>query len=152
MSDLAISVSVEGMDLASWEPAFRSALAHAPTAFGLTVSAMLPAGALGARRSGAVKVTGSAAGSTDGPIKVLGVLISALSLAVGATQLGLKLQEGHPPSAPAAPTFVCRIEGPQGAKELIVSGTAIPSEHVLRECLKATGTPTKLSAVPPKKP
>jgi len=148
MSDLAISVSVEGMDLAAWEAEFRSALGKAPGELGLVVGTMGAAGAFGAKRSGALKVTGSGGDVLDTSIKVLGVVLSALSLAVAAAQLNLNMHPKDAPAAPPAPTFVCTIEGPQGVRQLVVTGAAIPSEHVLRECLKATGTPTKVQAAP----
>lgn len=146
MGDLAISVSVEGIDLAAWESAFRSALAKAPAELGLAVGSVSGAGAFSAKRSGALKVTGSGGDVLDTTVKVLGVLLSALSLAVAAAQLNLNMQPKAAPAAPSAPTFVCTIEGPQGVRQLVVTGAAIPSEHVLRECLEATGTPTKVQA------
>lgn len=148
MGDLAISVSVEGMDLAAWEAEFRSALAKAPGELGLVVGAMGGTGAFGAKRSGALKVTGSGGDVLDTSVKVLGAVLSALSLAVATAQLGLNMQAKEAPAVPVAPTFVCTIEGPQGVRQLVVTGAAIPSEHVLRECLKATGTPTKVQAAP----
>jgi hypothetical protein len=145
LSEFGISVSIEGLDLAAWESEFRSALAKAPADLGLAISAIGGAGALGAKRSGAVKVTGTGKDAMDTPIKALGLIIAALSLAVGLAQLNKEQK-------PVGPTFMCRIEGPQGVKELVINGAAIPSEHVLRECLRATGAPTTMRAFPPKKP
>jgi len=148
MSDLAISVSVEGLGLAEWEAEFRSALDKAPGELGLRVGSTGGAGALGARRSGAVKVTSSAGDLLDTSVKVLGVVLSSLSLAVASAQLNLNMEAKNTPAAPPAPTFVCTIEGPQGVRQLVVTGAAIPSERVLRECLQATGTPRKVQAAP----
>jgi len=148
MSDLAISVSVDGMEPAAWEAEFKSALAKAQGDLGLVVGAIGGAGAFGAKRSGALKVSGSGGDVLDTSVKVIGVVLSALSLAVAAAQLNLNMQPKDAPAVPAPPTFVCTIEGPQGVRQLVITGAAIPSEHVLRECLKATGTPTKVQAAP----
>lgn len=154
MSDLSISVSIEGLELAAWEDGFRAELAKASSDLGLKVAAVVGAGAIGARRSGAVRVRSDAASTDplDLSLKILGVVLSALSLAVGAAQLGIKSHGGDGPSHPPTPTFACTIQGPQGTKQLIVTAAAIPSEHVLRECLKATGVPTKITAAPKRSP
>lgn len=147
MSNLAIAVSVEGMTLAAWEAEFRSALATAPKDLGLAVSALGGAGFLGARRSGTLEVTGSSGDALDTSVKLIGIVLSALSLAVSAVQLNINMQSGERPAL-SAPTLVCTIEGPNGARQLVVTGAAIPSERVLRECLAATGAPTKVQAAP----
>jgi len=79
-------------------------------------------------------------------------VISALSLAVAAAQLGIKMHETGATQKVAAPTFVCKIEGSKGTRELRIEGAAIPSEAVLRKCLDDTGTPTKIKALPTRKP
>jgi hypothetical protein len=151
VSNLSISVSVEGLDLSAWEGEFKSALSQAPANLGLTVSQVGGAAGLGARRSGAVKVKGATVAGgdpLDTAVKVLGVVISALSLAVASANLDLNREAKAQPVPAPGPTFVCTIEGPQGATQLLVTGAAIPSEHVLRACLNTTGMPTKIKAAP----
>jgi hypothetical protein len=151
MSDLVISVSVEGEDLAAWEDTFRAALSQAGGA-SLLLSTIGTAGALGARRSRALKVATPGADGMDTAIKTMGLVLSALSLAVASVQLGIALKADDQAPPPVRPTFTCTVEGPQGKRQLEIAGAAIPSEHVLRECIRATGTPIKLSAQSPRRP
>ena len=154
MEELTIAVSVDGVDAPAWAPAFRDALAQAAGDLGVTVGVALDAksgiGTLGARRGGGVKLTTQqqgGGGDADTLLKLLGVVLSALSVAIGATQLGINLKGGAN-AEPATPSFVCTIDGPGGQRELRIEGAAVPSEAVLRECLRHTGTPRSIKAVP----
>jgi hypothetical protein len=150
VSALTISVSVEGLEFVAWEAVFRSKIAAAPAAFGLAADSGAAAGTLGAKRSRSVKVRTSESGESPDTLKLLAVILSSLSLAIGATQLGLNVhKDGSAPTKPATPVFVCRVEGEKGVTELRIEDSAIPSEAVLRKCIDQIGTPKKIRAVVP---
>lgn len=151
MEATTIAVSIEGVELADWEAAFRTGLAAQPGAAGLTVEAAVRAGMLGGRRTPSVRVSrpaGQGAGAGD-VVQMLGLVLSALSLAVAAMQFGRDLARPLTPTdtPPAPAPFVCRIEGARGVQELRIAG--IPSEAILRKCLDAVGTPVRVKVVPP---
>jgi hypothetical protein len=151
MTATMVAVAIEGLELADWEAAFRAGLAAQPGGAALVVDVPLRAGALGARRSRSVRVSPAPGQRPGEALQVLGLVISALSLTIAAVQFGRDLAKpattGVPPPPPP---FVCRVEGPQGVRELRIAG--IPSEAVLRKCLDATGTPVRIKALPPPRP
>ena len=117
MSELTIAVSVDGIEASAWAPAFRDAMAQAADGIDVAVDGVAVdgvgagVGTLGTRRGSGVKLTASQGGEGDALLKLVGLVLAALSVAIGATQLGLNLK-GHAAREPARPTFVCTIEGP----------------------------------------
>ena len=143
MSELNLSISVAGLALPQWEQAFRTTLLAEPDAKALALAPVRSAGTLGARRSSAIKVKGAAGGDgADGTIKLLGIVLSALSLAVASAQLAIAT--GDRPAVQSAIT--CTIEGPDGTRELRIENAGIVPESLLRDCLKSTGTPSRIQA------
>ena len=153
MSELTIAVSVDGIEASAWAPAFRDAMAQAADGIDVAVDGVAVdgvgagVGTLGTRRGSGVKLTASQGGEGDALLKLVGLVLAALSVAIGATQLGLNLK-GHAAREPARPTFVCTIEGPGGQRELRIEGATMPSDAVLRECLRYTGVPSEINAAP----
>ena len=156
MSELTIAITVDGLEASAWEPALRDALARQPGVIEGTVEietetaaeATSGIGALAAKRGGGVKLKAKqGGGDADAVLKLLGIVLAALSVAIGATQLGLNLK-GRAAPEPARASFVCTIEGPDGQRQLRIEGAAMPSEAVLRECLRHTGTPSRITVTP----
>ena len=145
MSELNLSISVAGLALPQWEQAFRTTLLAEPDAKALALAPVRSASTLGARRSSAIKVKGAAGSDgADGTIKLLGIVLSALSLAVASAQLAIAT--GDRPVVQSAIT--CTIEGPDGTRELRIENAGIVPESLLRDCLKSTGTPSRIQARP----
>lgn len=151
----ALTITVEGWAFGHWEHDFRAALADAAGAVpGLQLGLVAAQGATaqGGRQGGrggerAVEVRAPAAADPDRTLKLLTLVLAALSLAVGTAQLALRVQDAATRPAPAA--IVCTIEGPDGARELRIEGSAAPSEALLRECLRETGAPQRIRVEPP---
>lgn len=148
MSVITMAVSVEGLDFEDWGADFRIRLAASPQVLGLSSEVSSGAGALGAKRRPSVKVRAAEPSRQNGVIDILGVVISALSLAIAASQFYIQQND----QSEASPDFVCRVEGPKGVHELRIHGAAIPPEAVLRMCLDATGTPTHVKAIASRRP
>ncbi|AWI81501.1 hypothetical protein CEW87_20345 [Parazoarcus communis] len=143
MSELNLSISVAGLALPQWEQAFRTTLLAEPDAKALALAPVRSAGTLGARRSSAIKVKGAAGtDGADATIKLVGIVLSALSLAVASAQLAIAT--GDRPAVQSAIT--CTIEGPDGTRELRIENAGIVPESLLRDCLKSTGTPSRIQA------
>ena len=145
MSELNLSISVAGLALPQWEQAFRTTLLAEPDAKALALAPVRSAGTLGARRSSAIKVKGAAGSDgadADATIKLLGIVLSALSLAVASAQLAIAT--GDRPAVQSAIT--CTIEGPDGTRELRIENAGIVPDSLLRDCLKSTGTPSRIQA------
>lgn len=146
MASASLAVGVDGLEPSHWQTAFRDALAEQGA------GDALPSAAPSARRRpgrdpDTVQLRLPPASALDETVKLLGVVLAALSLAVASAQLVLRLRERSAPPAPATPyVLVCRIEGPKGVRELRLEGGTPPPEAVLRECLAATGTPRSVRA------
>ena len=146
MSAITMAVSVEGLIFEDWQGDFQAHLASSAHGFDISSEVAGAVGALGAKRLPSVKVRGTATSEHDGAIKVLGLVIASLSLAISAAQF-VRQGERHPDG----PVFDCHVTGPKGVHEIHIEGAAIPSEALLRKCLDATGVPTHVKAVPQKR-
>ena len=150
MSGITLAVSVEDLPFEAWGTEFQDRIAALPEALGLRSEVAAGAGTLGAKRRRSVKVRSAEPAGERDVIKVLGLVVSTLSLAVASAQF--VMNQNEPVQPPTGPVFVCRVEGPKGVHELRIEGAAIPSEVVLRKCIEATGTPTHVKGVAPKRP
>ncbi|PLX75677.1 MAG: hypothetical protein C0607_07020 [Azoarcus sp.] len=143
MSELNLSISVAGLALPQWEQAFRTRLLAEPDAKALALAPIRSAGTLGARRSSAIKVRGATTTTgADDTTKLIGIVLAALSLAVASAQLAMSVSDK--PEARSAIT--CTIEGPDGSRELRIENAGVVPESLLRDCLKSTGTPSRIQA------
>jgi len=148
---IAISVSVEGLELPGWEGQFRSAIAAAPARFGLAAD-IAGSGTFGSRRKRAVRVTSPKKIEGASMLEAFGIVLSALSLSVSAAQLRMDVAKADAASNPAAPALVYRIEGSEGVRELRLADAAMLTDTVLRECLEHTGTPTEIAVLANRQP
>lgn len=152
MSGITLAVSVEDLPFEAWGTDFHKRIAALPQDLGLSSEVSVGAGTVGAKRRPSVKVRSAEPAGERDVIKVLGLVVSSLSLAVASAQFVINQNGGDAVQPPPMPVFVCRVEGPKGVQELRIEGAAIPSEVVLRKCIAATGTPTHVKGIPPKRP
>lgn len=146
MNELNFSISVAGLELAQWEQAFRTALLTEPDAKALALAPIRSAGMLGARRSSAIRVKGDA--GDDGAVKLINIVLAALTLSVASAQLAIAVSDK--PEGRTAIT--CTIEGPGGTRTLRIEKAGVVPDSLLRDCLKLTGTPTRIRAEPDARP
>jgi hypothetical protein len=149
LSELSILISVDGVEFPRWDAAFRENLSKTPQGAHVDIQhAGGGTGSLGVRSGGQVRVRAKSDAADVDWTKVISVVLSALSLAVGSAQLALKLSEPHPVAAPDKQAIVCEIVGTKGRATLRLETSGQVPEEILRQCLQQSGTPKRIQARP----
>ena len=148
MDEILFSISVEGLERAQWEPTFGSSLAKELAAGQLSIYTDHGAGTLA--EFTLCGYTGFT--SRDDAVRAVTIVLSALSLAVSSAQLALKLHESSGQRSNDPPAITCRIEGPNGTRELRVENAGLVPDSLVRRCLSETGQPIRIRAKANAKP